>query len=107
MSLLSPGAYLRTKVNRDSYELRNREGKRFESASAQNVAFLISAGVVFGKLNGAGELEYLVALKPAGIIRKMLNAAMKTGRLTAEDNKTTFMDGKTFAHHMRKSAAFA
>lgn len=107
MSLLSPGAYLRSKLVRTQYDLRSLDGNRTESLPVKHASFLISAGVVFGKLNGSGELEHLVALRSSAVIRRMLNAAMKIGKLGAEDNKTTYMDGKTYAHNLRRSAAFS
>lgn len=107
MSLLSPGKYLRSKLIKPTYEIRNGEGNRIEVIPSAHCSFLISAGVAMGKLDGSGDLECLIALRPSPVIRRMLKAGMAGGRLGAEDNKTTFMDGKTFTHHMRKSRAFA
>ena len=107
MSFISPGGYLRSKLFKTEYDLRSINGERLASLPVRHASFLISAAIVFGKVNRCGDLEYLVALRSIGSIRRLIDEATQSGRMSAEDNKTVIMDGKTFAHHMRRSGAFA
>ena len=76
------------------------------SLPVKHASLLISSAIVFGKLNGSGDLEYLVALRTIGSIRNLIDKTGKSGGIGAEDNKTVVMDGQTFAHDMRRSRAF-
>jgi hypothetical protein len=106
MSFLSPGGYLRTKLIKPEYDLRSIHGDRLMSLPVKHASLLISSAIVFGKLNGSGDLEYLVALRTIGSIRNLIDKTGKSGGIGAEDNKTVVMDGQTFAHDMRRSRAF-
>jgi len=77
------------------------------SVTAQEAAFLISSGLVFGKLNGIGRLEYLITHRTKKAMLTAMDGAGVAQRMNAEDSKTTVLDGKTYQHHMRRAMAWA
>lgn len=77
------------------------------SVTAQEAAFLVSRGFVFGKLDALGRLEYLTAHRAKAAILKAMESAGIAQRMNAEDSKTTVLDGKTYQHHMRRAMAWA
>lgn len=90
------------------YDIRSEaDGTRILSVTAQEAAFLISSGQVFGKLDGLGRLEYLTAHKSRQALLKSMDGAGVAQRMSAEDSKTTVLDGKTYQHHMRRAMAWA
>ena len=107
MSLISPGSYLRSKLTASEYDVRSeKDGNRIFSVKAQEAASLISTGLLFGKVTASGRLEYLISSVPAAKLRATL--AKSGGDVkNAEDNKTTFLDGRSYAFHMRRVAAWA
>ena len=108
MSLLSPGLYLRSKLLKPSYDIRSElNGSRIMSATAGEASFFISAGIVFGKLSGSGSLEYLTSNASPARLRSMLEKANLDCNQTAEDNRTTVLNGKTYQFHMRRVRAWA
>ena len=90
------------------YDVRaEADGSRMMSITAQEAAFLISSGQVFGKVNGLGKLEYLVTHRAKNALLKSMEGAGIAQRMNAEDSKTTVLDGKTYQHHMRRAMAWA
>lgn len=75
--------------------------------TAQEASFFISAGFVFGKLDGIGRLEYLTSPLKSEKLRAALQKATCGTVQNAEDNKTTFIDGKTYQFHMRRVLAWS
>ena len=108
LSLLSPGAYLRSKLMKPHYDVRaEADGARVLSVTAQEASFLISRGFVFGKLDGLGRLEYFTSSKGKQALLKSMEGAGIAQRMNAEDSKTTVLDGKTYQHHMRRAMSWA
>jgi len=108
MSLLSPGSYLRSKLMKSEYDIRSESsGSRIMSVTAREASFFISAGHVFGKLDGMGRLQYLTSPTSAARLKAMLQKANVEPPKNAEDNKTTVLDGKTYQFHMRRVMAWA
>lgn len=77
------------------------------SVTAQEAAFLISSGQVFGKVSAMGKLEYLTSHRAKSVLLKSMEGAGIAQRMNAEDSKTTVLDGKTYQHHMRRAMAWA
>lgn len=108
MSILSPGSYLRSKLMNSHYDVRaEAEGGRIMSVTCQEAAFLVSSGLVFGKLDGLGRLEYLITHRVKKALLTAIESAGVSQRMSAEDSKTTVLDGKTYQHHMRRCMAWA
>lgn len=108
MSLLSPGSYLRSKLLKSHYDVRSEaDGNRMMIVTAQEAAFLISSGVLFGKIDGLGRLEHFTCHRPKSVLLKMMDGVGISQRMSAEDSKTTVLDGKTYQHHMRRAMAWA
>jgi hypothetical protein len=90
------------------YDVRaEAEGGRMMSVTAQEAAFLISSGSVFGKLDGLGRLEYLITHRTKRALLSAIESAGVSQRMNGEDSKTTVLDGKTYQHHMRRCMAWA
>ena len=107
MSLLSPGAYLRSKLIQSRYDVRDDSGKRLLDVAAHEASVLISKALVFGKLGIDGDLKYLLAMRPK---RVLVDALAKPGTgvsIVAEDNTTTVRDGRGYQFHMRRVMAWA
>ncbi len=108
MSLLSPGMYLRSKLLKQQYDIRaEQNGNRIMTISANEASFFISAGHVIGKLDAGGNLQYLISNLSAIRLRGMLEKAGQDSKQSAEDNRTSVLDGKTYRFHMRRVAAWA
>jgi hypothetical protein len=90
------------------YDVRaEADGDRMMSITAQEAAFLISSGQVFGKVDGLGRLEHLTSHRSKTALMKSMEGAGIAQRMNAEDSKTTVLDGKTYQHHMRRAMAWA
>lgn len=108
MSLLSPGAYLRSKLIEQEYDVRDEKtGSRIMVLDAFECAALISRSMLFGKLGQDGALKYLISHQPAARLRAALSKASRGDLRNAEDNRTTELDGQTYRFHARRVMAWA
>lgn len=106
MSLLSPGEYLRSLLVELRYDVRDAEGRRLMSVTAQEADALQAKDLVWGRLSNRGELQYLAAMygKPR------IKAALANGLgqpVAAEDNRTVVRDlPMNYSPHPRRAKAF-
>ena len=107
MSLLSPGAYLRSKLIESRYDVRDDSGKRLLDVAAHEASVLISKALVFGKLGIDGDLKYLLAMRPKKALVDALNKNSTDASIIAEDNATAVKDGRGYKFHMRRVMAWA
>ena len=107
MSILTPGAYLRQKLVLPRYAVRAESGQLILSVAAHEASVLISKGLVFGKLSGTGDLQYLAALRGRKVLIDAIKAGGAGGVVSAEDNETTLRDGRGYRFHARRVMAWA
>lgn len=94
----------------DQYiEVRHESGalSSVSPITCREAITIVDAGMASGEVNKHGRLKYLRLIVSVRAVQRLIARTPRSGKIaSAEDNKTTILDGATYFHHKARSAAY-